>query len=182
VEEYEFWDYVIEWLDRFPEAEGEQGVGSKPREQRTFVGRAGPYLTRYTLGTWVPWWRRAKDDSPAEKKKEEKSGWSLHVNVFHRSDEDPEPHSHPWPCASIMLSGGYREERASSDRTLKVRIVLPGMVNVLPHGVFHRVDLLEGRAITLFVTGPKRSSWTFLDLNGMKPWREFIRAKGLRTS
>lgn len=176
-----FWDFVIEFLDNFPEAEEEQGAGAQPREQRTFHGRGGSYLTRYTLGTWVPWRRRAKDASTAEKRKEEKAGWALHVNVFHRSDEDPEPHSHPWPCASLMLSGGYREERASSDRTMKVRVVLPGMINVLPHGVFHRVDLLEGRAITLFLTGPKLSSWAFLDRNALKPWREFIRAKGLRT-
>lgn len=159
-----FWDYVIEWLDQLPEAAGELGTGSKPRSQRTFYGKGGPYLTRYTLGSWC--------------------GWSAHVNVFHRSDEDPEPHSHPWHCASIMLAGGYREQRVGSDWKLRVRHVLPGMINLLPHGVFHRADLLEGRAITFFVTGPKISSWSFLDLEARAaiPWREFIRAKGLRTA
>jgi hypothetical protein len=50
-----------------------------------------------------------------------------------------------------------------------------GDVNVLTSETFHRVDLIDGEAWSLFVTGPKFSSWGFWETDGVyTPWRQFI--------
>lgn len=57
------------------------------------------------------------------------------------------------------------------------RSVRPGMLNVIRGDDFHRVDLIEADAWTLFVVGPKTgSSWGFWDreTGAVTPWREFL--------
>lgn len=61
----------------------------------TFYGRDGvhpdPYLTRKPL---MPRTRRGQ----------------LCLHIFHRGDNDPDPHDHPWPFWTFPLSSGYYEE------------------------------------------------------------------------
>lgn len=148
-----------------------------------------PYLTRYYLfgrpsmpdgsepfdgygdqrpGAVYPdrWWRRWT------------SGVFLHK--FHRSDSDRELHDHPWRWGlSLILSGGYREERRSGIRDVVTRVVRPGRLNFLRHGDHHRVDLLGQECWSLFVVGPKASSWSFWDreTGEIVHWREFLARK-----
>jgi hypothetical protein len=107
-------------------------------------------------------------------------GWGYVLHHFRRGDEARETHSHPWAwCASIILVGGYREERLRLEwPEVRVRVLRPGSVNFLRHDDFHRVDLLdeERGCWTLFVHGPKMQGWGFLDRDTREftPWREFI--------
>lgn len=39
-----------------------------------------------------------------------KSG-SVYLHHFFRSDDDPDPHDHPWDFTSLILKGGYRDEQ-----------------------------------------------------------------------
>lgn len=111
------------------------------------------------------------------------------LHHFRRSDSDRELHSHPWRTSlSLILTGGYDEQRASTDHTphgtpipSRVRRFLPGRINVIRATDHHRVLLLDEQrgAWTLFFAGQKVDSWGFLDLDtGARiPWREFVAAR-----
>lgn len=115
--------------------------------------------------------------------------FGLYIHKFHRSDEDHALHNHPWQwAASLILAGGYREEkrvtlgtgdpRYSEPRyaSVEARIFRPGDINVLTSDTFHRVDLLDGEAWSIFLVGPRFSSWGFWDRESgaFMPWRAFL--------
>jgi len=152
---------------------------------RVIYDRAGrsPYLSRYYLfgGPTMP------DGSPpfeADGATRVGCAWpargfGLYLHRFHRGDDDAELHNHPWRVAvSIILAGGYHEERRVGERVER-RLVKPGDVNVIFADDFHRVDLVEDEAWSLFVAGPKLQGWGFWDrVSGrFTPWRQFITAK-----
>jgi len=85
---------------------------------------------------------------------------------------------------SIVLAGGYVEERRDVvGGRLKFqvvrRIIRPPSLNRIGQHDFHRVELIEKDAWTLFVAGPKASSWGFWNRHTkiFSPWREFIQKK-----
>jgi hypothetical protein len=89
----------------------------------------------------------------------------LYLHHFHRGDDEPELHSHPWRWAvSLILAGGYIEERRLGTHCVKRRTVRPGSVVVLRASTFHRVELLEHDAWSLILTGPKRDEWGFWNM------------------
>lgn len=156
-------------------------------DPRVIMSRSGesPYLTRwYLLGLQrTPDPERAGqllDDAPEPTTWWERLGARSPVNVFlhrfHRSDEDVALHNHPWAWGlAFVLVGGYVEERRVGDRVLR-RKVKPWRFNLVTAETFHRVDLLEEDAWTLFIAGPKRATWYFWDREKLRraPWREFI--------
>lgn len=104
------------------------------------------------------------------------AGVAVYLHRFHRSDEAIEMHSHPWKWAvSLMLAGGYSEERRRGQFVVR-RDVMPGALNVITSDTYHRVDLLESDAWSLFMVGPKVSSWGFWDrfTGDVVPWRNYI--------
>ena len=156
---------------------------------RVIYDREGrsPYLSRYYV-TARPTMRDGS--TPFDQNGNPKIGvtwpderWGLYVHKFHRSDEDGGLHNHPWAWSiSFVLAGGYSEERRDGDRVRR-RDVLPFSFNFIGHDDFHRVDLLEKDAWTLFLVGPKVSSWGFWDRETVEftPWREYItRIRGER--
>lgn len=110
----------------------------------------------------------------------------LYIHRFHRGDEDPELHDHPWHGISLILAGGYIEERVVYDfdgdggRSIRVRRFGPGSLNVILPTTFHRVDLIGKSAWTLFATGPIVKSWGFASRDGQvfTHWKTFVAAKG----
>jgi hypothetical protein len=108
-----------------------------------------------------------------------------YLHRFHRSDVDLELHNHPWRWAvSLMLVGGYSEERRGKDDVVRRRLILPGQLNFIRHDDYHRVDLVDGDAWSLFLVGPKVSSWGFWNRHdgSFTPWREFVNARRDKTS
>lgn len=113
-----------------------------------------PYLTRYYL-------------FGADRK------WgNIFLHHFHSSDKDLAPsgtyylHNHPWPWSfSIILDGGYVEERRESDDSISERTYLPGSINTLTDKDFHRVELIGNDGWSLFFTGWRsdKRSWGFWD-------------------
>jgi hypothetical protein len=58
--------------------------------------------------------------------------------------------------------------------------IAPGTVNVLTAETFHRVDLRERDAWSLFLAGPRTGeSWGFWNrmTDAFLPWKEFVRQK-----
>lgn len=110
------------------------------------TGIKEPYLTRYYL-------------FGADRK------WgNIFLHHFHSGDKDLELHNHPWAWSfGLILTGGYLEERRITDDKVETRLVKPGKFNYITNKDFHRVELLQSDAWTLFVAGPRTQSWGFWD-------------------
>jgi hypothetical protein len=105
--------------------------------------------------------------------------FGLYIHKFHRGDDEQELHNHPWKWAiSLVLTGGYIEERRDKRNAVPIRVILPWRFNFIRSGDFHRVDLLGTEAYTLFLVGPKFKGWGFWNRESGKfwPWREYINA------
>jgi hypothetical protein len=113
------------------------------------IPRGGlPYLDRYFAAGWSPTNRR--------------SGPAIFLHHFVASDPQLEVHSHPWGwSASLILSGGYREERCRADGQVEVREYHPGEVNVLRAEDQHRIDLLSHECWSVFLAGSFEKPWGF---------------------
>ncbi len=124
----------------------------------------------------------------------------VYLHHFYRGDADRDLHNHPWEISgSLILTGGYVEERLvarrdglearhnrKSIRTHKFEInphgivgiveVTPGSINIIRANDFHRVDLLDGPAWSLFVSGKKVQDWGFWerDTGTFIPHREYF--------
>ena len=127
---------------------------------RTIKHGDSPYLTKYRL-TKLP-----------------NDAGSIYLHFFHRSDIYHELHSHPWSGRSVILTGGYREERryprshrSGDPQDTGYEILwqdfLPTHENVVEPSTFHRVDLLdpEHGCWTFFSTGAAVEDWGFWDRN-----------------
>jgi hypothetical protein len=127
-----------------------------------------PYLTRWYV--WPSGPRTALSDDAVTPK----VPFAIFIHFFHRSDEDRDQHSHPWSkSAALILKGGYLEERGDA-----VRILKPGMINIIHRDDYHRVELLDPKkgSWSLFIAGRNVSSWGFKDAKTGKhiPWREYL--------
>lgn len=113
------------------------------------IGRRNqPYLDRYFAAGWSP---RNRRDGPA-----------LFLHHFVGSDPAESVHTHPWGwSASVILVGGYREERCSADGRVSVREYLPGEINIIAADDKHRIDLLSRDCWTLFLAGSFAKNWHF---------------------
>jgi hypothetical protein len=107
-----------------------------------------PYLVRYFAAGWNPFTRQGEG--------------AIYLHHFVGSDPQTAVHSHPWTWGtSLVLVGGYREERCTPDGTRTVHTYHPGEVNVLAPGDRHRVDLLGTECWTLFLAGRYGQPWAF---------------------
>ena len=107
-----------------------------------------PYLERYYAAGWRP---GTKEKNPA-----------IYLHHFVASDPDIEVHSHPWGWSlSLILVGGYREQRCGSDRAIQTKEYRPGDVNMLGPDDMHRIDLLDHDCWSLFLAGSFFKPWGF---------------------
>lgn len=165
-------------------------IASKLPAPRIIYDRAGvsPYLSRwYLLGRPTmpdgshPF---TEDGSPREGIQDPDRPFAVFLHKFHRGDDDLELHNHPWAWSmAIVLSGGYREERRrgapETGGCVFVRDVRPPAINIIHHDTFHRVELLEADAWSIFVAGTREKGWGFWNRSSgvFTPWREFITKK-----
>lgn len=128
-----------------------------------------PYLVRYYL------FGRPRPEQPDGRKK----GFNIFLHRFLSSDVEPELHNHPWSrSVSLILTGGYEEERRVGDDVV-FRTLRPGQLNSIGANDFHRIELREEEAWTLFVAGSVTQSWGFWSRVTRKfvPWREHVRQR-----
>ena len=135
-------------------------------KSRTIETDGRPYLTRWYLWPGAP--RTGGDQVTPQ------SRFAVFIHFFHRGDGDRELHNHPWSnSVSLILTGGYVEEREHEIRTLR-----PGMLNFIKSDDFHRVELLkpEKGCWTIFVAGKGVQDWGFKarGSNVFVPWREYL--------
>lgn len=154
-------------------------------QARVIMDRMGllPYLSRYyvfgapKMADGSPPFDKYGNLNPGERARINPTfDYGLYVHHFHKSDDDGAPHSHPFKWGlSFVIAGGYYEERLIGDRIVR-RKVPPLSFNFLNEKDFHRVDLIEEDAWTLFLVGPRVQSWFFWDRTTKKSihWREFL--------
>lgn len=98
----------------------------------------------------------------------------VYLHRFARSDQDGDLHNHPWSGFSLILAGGYSEERRGDVGEVRRIVYRPGSVNRLEANTFHRVDLLEEDCWSVIVTFGKTQTWGFWNRESgiFIPWRE----------
>lgn len=80
-------------------------------------------------------------------------------------DRTPFLHTHPFWYVSIILKGGYTERVLQKDGSLKTIKHRPGSVIVRSPFTAHRIDAVEPRCTTLFLTWKLAwvgQAWTLL--------------------
>lgn len=118
--------------------------------------------------------------------------WALHV--FYRSDEDPDPHDHPWDYDTMPLWSSYLDEtwefsHAGVDEERWRAMGAPSWIRRITNSVvvrpfrwhrraaehIHRVRLIVPgrRVVTLVRTGPKRRAWYFYTPRGRVPNEDY---------
>jgi hypothetical protein len=95
--------------------------------------------------------------------------FAARVHHIKMADQDRHLHTHPWNAVSLILKGGYWEERPSENGGITIWRG-PGSLVRLSHKDVHRiVKVADGGAWTLFMTGKYRHTWGFLI-----PYREYL--------
>jgi hypothetical protein len=132
----------------------------------------GVYMERYWL--FNPY--------PAESSgKSNRFPISVRIHHICLPDEARDLHDHPWNARTIILKGGYREQRLEkcdlcpeSEGHVNQYVRKPGDTARINFGEYHSIiSLADGGAWTVFITGKYRGTWGFL-VNGVKvQWRKY---------
>jgi hypothetical protein len=106
---------------------------------------------------------------------------TVRLHNIRQSDEGRDFHDHPWEFTSLILWGGYVEHRPGCDCAEYIapwikafwkypngacRYYGPGSIVRVRAEDFHRLELVNGPAWTLVVTGPYRRNWGFQTRDG----------------
>jgi hypothetical protein len=144
-------------------------VNLEPSAPRWFIGadHLGNYMRRWIAR--CPW-------------------GTLRLHNILTSDAGRDFHDHPFNFSSLILSGGYVEHRPGcrcemlgsplrgSHRGTDCRFYGPGSVVRRQATDFHRLELVNGPAWTLVVSGPYFRTWGFQTTNGWVDFREYRRS------
>lgn len=106
-------------------------------------------------------------------------GCNVYLHEILRSDEDRAGHDHPWHNTSYLIDGAYEEVVYHLNKpwleAYRINRVAGESAQRHP-GDTHRLIVPEGgRAVSLFVTGPKVRNWGFWCAEGERwvDWRDF---------
>lgn len=113
--------------------------------------------------------------------------WGM-VRLHHilREDLDRDPHDHPFDFTSVILRGGYSEQRFTTAHVevSPVRRPLPtvryerGSVIRRRAEDLHILTSVDHGTWTLVFTSPKRKPWGFSTIDrGWMSWREYVNSR-----
>lgn len=94
---------------------------------------------------------------------------SVYIHHVAKSDEERDPHDHPWDFISLVLKNGYTEKVwDSKDRnSFKTFVRNPGKIVYHKVSQFHQLKLNSEGAWTLVVAGRRKHNlWGYLTENG----------------
>lgn len=122
-----------------------------------------------------------------------KNWGDLYLHKIARSDDDPDPHDHPWDFRTFVLKGGYTDEAYFWRDFPKCWNEGPGLrshwaddvvkapaTRFRPYHHIHRVILPDDKpAWTLVLTSGYRKTngnadWNFVTVDRKVPWREYL--------
>jgi len=115
------------------------------------------------------------------------------LQVFHRGDEDPDPHDHPWDFWTFPLVSYYEEvwseDYVTARLTPRINFVRRGRWHYRPAEYRHRVlgrlprpqPGVPQRILTIIRTSPERRQWGFWVPDGHArsgrrwvAWRQYL--------
>lgn len=113
--------------------------------------------------------------------------FNIYIHNILASDEDKDPHDHPWGFIAIMFWGSYLEEWLGAyedsaywappkgvDRPLRQDIRCAGSLYGHNAKDFHKITLLTPSVWTLvFASGRKRPGWGYQTKQGWVHFKEY---------
>jgi hypothetical protein len=137
-------------------------------QERLILKGDETYLARYYV------WPRDRDD---DRRDLTRPWWTWRV-LLHRielPDTDRHLHDHPWAFASIVLVGGYIEERPSVHGTPWAQMSWrrPWTFAFRRASALHRIRHVEPGTWTLIICGPRRREWGYGTPKGWVRWDRY---------
>lgn len=129
-----------------------------PWKAQTIYGRDGahktPYMTRFVLG-------------------------HLRVHIFHRADQDEDPHDHPWAFITLPLRGYWEAVYEPGKPWFKYNYVKPFRFHYRPSSYTHRyLHLKRGRVVTIVWSLEENTEWGFWKIKEgfaeKVPWKTYV--------
>lgn len=159
------WEFLARYLARHPALIDRLIMQAKrtPYSHITSQDGQNTYMYRYWLFNPYPmsgadksWWGRFLP--------------SVRLHQIMRPDQDRHLHDHPWNARTLILRGGYTEQREDGLRHNDA-----GTTCRLLFGEYHRIVAVSRDGVwTLFITWKYRGTWGFL-VDGVKvPWRQYL--------
>lgn len=93
---------------------------------------------------------------------------NLYLHVINSDDDDRALHDHPWASLSYVVSGTLLEILKVGDKVRR-----RGQLVYRPAKLAHRLEVINGPVVTLFLTGPRVREWGFHCPKGWVHWRVF---------
>jgi hypothetical protein len=117
--------------------------------------------------------------------------FSIYVHNILHSDEDKDPHDHPFSFLALMLWGSYLEEwlgayedvyywapPKGSGHELRRSVRSIGSIYYHPAKDFHKITLLKPSVWTLVFAGPRtRNGWGYQTKNGWINFKDYRQLK-----
>ena len=100
----------------------------------------------------------------------------LKVHQILESDKDRHLHNHPWDFTTILLSGGYDEERMNNANgdIYTERHTAPCVLHRTAND-YHRLTLIDGKpVVSLVFTSKKYQNWGFWTEDGHVDHEEYL--------
>lgn len=166
---------------------------SQPRVADWLIERSKRTPYKHLTGYMNRWWL-FNPTPPNNNGRGRRFEWLPSVRIHHilRADHARDPHNHPWPFRTIILRGGYIEERfydevddayadgaQSAIRTHYDRAIgrhdrRAGDTSRLDANRFHHIwQVTPGGVWTLFISWNWRHVWGFDTDRGFVEWQDY---------
>ncbi|NGP19310.1 cupin domain-containing protein [Devosia aurantiaca] len=96
--------------------------------------------------------------------------------VFHQFNQADygDPHDHPWPFTSFVISGGYMEQVFQLDGSSEMILREPGQSFQIAANHIHRiVDLPLGQCTTIILPGLHERKSGFYQFRDRRAWHRY---------
>lgn len=133
-----------------------------------------PNKRKYKSGTIWCFWRWTEVDSGYITRLHIiKAPWfAICLHWLNAPDPEPYDHDHPVSFLSIILRGGYTEQR--NGRLVKHRFF--NWVSATRND-YHTIVVIKPRTLTLCLMGPKTREWGFHTDTGWVFWKDYYATK-----
>lgn len=99
--------------------------------------------------------------------------FNIYLHWFLRSDDDRAPHDHVADNISLLLRGRYAEVTPEGTTIYEAGDRVERKAEQL-----HRVELIDGPTLSMFVIQKPRRVWGFQTEEGWEDWQTFYRKRG----
>jgi hypothetical protein len=100
--------------------------------------------------------------------------FNVYLHEVGQDDDDRALHDHPWINLSYVVDGGYMEHTIEKGGAHKRVPRLAGCFKLRRPTDAHRLELIEDKAVSIFITGPKIRKWGFHCPKGWIRWEKFV--------